>query len=166
MEDYLHDCEILNLFAFRNRRKILDNIVEAMGGNTLGYTNTTHNYIDTRSGILRKGAVSAEVGEQLIIPLNMRDGILLCIGKGNPDWNYSAPHGAGRLYSPSEAKRKFSMEQYEQAMQGVYTTRIGFNTMDEAPFAYKDMEEIMACIEPTVDVQERLIPIYNFKAGE
>lgn len=166
LEDYLHDCEILNNFAHNNRDTIIYNIVEAMGGEIYGFVDTVHNYIDTRTRILRKGAVSAEAGEQLVIPLNMRDGVLLCTGKGNPDWNYSAPHGAGRLYSRSEAKRRFSLTQYRQAMAGVYTTCVGLDTMDEAPFAYKDMHEIMDCIRPTVKIESRLIPIYNFKAGE
>ena len=108
------------------------------------------------AGVLRKGAVSAKAGEKLTIPLNMRDGILVRIGKGNEDWNCSAPHGAGRLYSRKQARRKFSLEQYEASMAGIYTTCVNFDTMDEAPFAYKDMEEIISCIQSTVTIEGRL----------
>ena len=163
---YLHDCAIINDFAAMNRRTIIRSIVKEMGGYIYKWNDTVHNYIDTDTGILRKGAVSAEFGQELTIPLNMRDGILVCIGKGNKDWNYSAPHGAGRLYSRGQAKRKFSLEQYEASMTGIYTTCVNFDTIDEAPFVYKDMEEIMTCIQPTVTVVKRLKPIYNFKAGE
>lgn len=166
LEHYLQDCVILNAFASDNRRMILETIVQAMGGEIENGINTTHNYIDTDARILRKGAVSAKAGEILVIPLNMRDGILLCMGKGNPEWNYSAPHGAGRLYSRSAAKRTFTVEEYAKAMEGVYTTCVGMDTLDEAPFAYKDMQEIMDCIKPTVTILDRLKPIYNFKAGE
>lgn len=166
MENYLRDCCILNQFATANRHTILKNIVHAMGGEIEAGTDTIHNYIDTESRILRKGSVSAKEGERLVIPLNMRDGVLLCRGKGNPEWNYSAPHGAGRLYSRRKAKDIFTVEQYAEAMAGVFTTCIGEDTLDEAPFAYKDMAEIMECITPTVDILERLEPLYNFKAGE
>lgn len=166
MMNYLKDCFILNAFARTNRRTILKNIVGAMGGEIEAAIDTIHNYIDTESCILRKGAVSAEAGERLVIPLNMRDGVLLCEGKGNPDWNWSAPHGAGRLYSRRKAKDTFTVDQYAEAMAGIFTTCIGEDTLDEAPFAYKDMAEIMDCITPTVTVKERLEPIYNFKAGE
>lgn len=166
MENYLCDCYILNKFARANRRTILERIVHAMGGEIEACTDTIHNYIDTESRILRKGSVSAKEGEYLVIPLNMRDGVLLCRGKGNPDWNFSAPHGAGRLYSRRKAKDTFTVEQYAEAMAGIYTTCVNEATLDEAPFAYKDMAEIMECITPTVGVVERLEPIYNFKAGE
>ena len=166
LEHYLHDCGILNAFASANRSAILRAIVGAMGGEIKNGISTTHNYIDTKARILRKGAVSAKAGEILVIPLNMRDGVLLCRGKGNPDWNNSAPHGAGRLYSRRAAKRAFTVEEYAKSMEGIYTTCIGLDTLDEAPFAYKDMREIMECIEPTVDILERLEPIYNFKAGD
>lgn len=166
MERYLHDCAILNMFAAANRRAILENIVRAMGGKIKKQHDTVHNYIDTESRILRKGSVSARLGESLVIPLNMRDGVLICQGKGNPDWNFSAPHGAGRLYSRRAAKATFTVEQYADAMAGIFTTCVGEDTLDEAPFAYKDMQEIMGCITPTVEILERLEPIYNFKAGE
>lgn len=166
LEHYLHDCAIINAFARTNRETIIHNILDEMGGFLFECHDTIHNYIDTTAGVLRKGAVSAKAGEKLTIPLNMRDGILVCIGKGNEDWNCSAPHGAGRLYSRKQAKRKFSLEQYEASMAGIYTTCVNFDTMDEAPFAYKDMEEIISCIQPTVFIEERLVPVYNFKAGD
>jgi RNA-splicing ligase RtcB len=166
LENYLHDCAILNAFAVANRQVILSRIVAAMGGRIEEEFDTVHNYIDTGSRILRKGAVSAEAGKLLAIPLNMRDGVLVCRGKGNPDWNHSAPHGAGRLYSRKAAKRAFTVEEYAKSMEGIFTTCIGLDTLDEAPFAYKDMREIMECIEPTVEILERLEPVYNFKAGE
>jgi RNA-splicing ligase RtcB len=166
MENYLHDCAILNAFARASRLTILGTIVEAMGGKIKEAHDTVHNYIDTEAGILRKGAVAARAGERLTIPLNMRDGVLICEGKGNPDWNYSAPHGAGRLYSRTAAKAAFTVEQYAAAMAGIYTTCVGPDTLDEAPFAYKDMQEIMECITPTVVILDRLTPVYNFKAGD
>lgn len=166
LERYLHDCAILNVFARTNRKTIIYNILDELDGFLLECHDTIHNYIDTTAGVLRKGAVSAKAGEKLTIPLNMRDGILVCIGKGNEDWNCSAPHGAGRLYSRKQARHKFSLEQYETSMDGIYTTCVNFDTIDEAPFAYKDMEEIISCIQPTVTVKERLVPIYNFKGGK
>lgn len=166
LENYLHDCAILNDFAVANRQVILSRIVYAMGGRIENEFDTVHNYIDTASRILRKGAVSAEAGKLLAIPLNMRDGVLVCRGKGNPDWNNSAPHGAGRLYSRKAAKQTFTVEEYAKTMEGIYTTCVGPDTLDEAPFAYKDMMEIMDLIEPTVEILERLEPVYNFKAGE
>lgn len=166
LEHYLHDCAIINAFARTNRETIIHNILDEMGGFLFECHDTIHNYIDTTAGVLRKGAVSAKAGERLTIPLNMRDGILVCIGKGNEDWNCSAPHGAGRLYSRKQARRKFSLEQYEASMAGIYTTCVNFDTMDEAPFAYKDMEEIISCIQPTVLIEKRLVPVYNFKAGD
>lgn len=165
LEDYLHDVEIMQKFANDNRHRILETIVKYMKGITKDEINTIHNYIDTKNNILRKGAVSAQKNELLVIPLNMRDGILICVGKGNPDWNYSAPHGAGRLYSRSKAKQLFSVEEYSKQMEGINTTCINENTLDEAPFVYKDFNEIMECIEPTVSILERIKPVYNFKAN-
>ncbi len=164
MRDYLHDVKIMQQFADANRRRIIDKIVWAMGGKVLSTINTIHNYIDVDEMILRKGSISAREGERVVIPLNMRDGILICEGKGNEDWNYSAPHGAGRLYSRSKAKEVFTMEEYKEAMQGIYTSCICEGTLDEAPFVYKDFEEIMEYIEPTVTIVERIKPIFNFKA--
>ena len=127
---------------------------------------TIHNYIDTEAMVLRKGAVSAQAGERLLIPINMRDGSLLCVGTGNEDWNCSAPHGAGRLMSRGEAKESFTVSEFKKQMAGVYTTSVGRGTLDECPMAYKGMEDILANIIPTAEVQEILRPVYNFKAGE
>ena len=127
---------------------------------------TIHNYIDTDSMILRKGAVAAEKGRKLLIPLNMRDGSLICIGKGNEDWNCSAPHGAGRLMSRKTARESLSMADYQKQMQGIWSTCIRPDTIDEAPMAYKDVEEILFHIEPTAQVVSRIRPVYNFKAAE
>ena len=126
---------------------------------------TIHNYIDTKDMILRKGAVSAQKGERFIVPINMRDGSLICIGKGNEDWNYSAPHGAGRLMSRSKAKEIISMNEYKDAMNGIYTTSVNDVTVDEAPQVYKPISEIMKAIEPTADIVKVVKPIYNFKAN-
>ena len=127
---------------------------------------TVHNYIDLEHMILRKGAVSAQAGEKLMIPMNMRDGCLLCRGKGNEDWNFSAPHGAGRLMNRAEVRQSFTLSQYKKEMQGIYSTSISRETLDESPMAYKPMEAIVSQIGPTVEVLERLKPVYNFKAGE
>ncbi len=127
---------------------------------------TIHNYIDTESMILRKGAVSARLGERLLIPINMRDGSLICTGKGNPDWNYSAPHGAGRILSRGQAKKRFTVEEFQETMGGIYTTSVNDETLDECPMAYKAMDEIMNNIKPTADIVKVIRPIYNFKAGK
>lgn len=165
MEDYLHDVAIMQQFANDNRFAMLSAITKAMGGTIREHINSIHNYIDTENMILRKGAISAKSGQLLVIPLNMRDGLLLCRGKGNADWNNSAPHGAGRLYSRSKAKEIFTVEEYAEQMQGIYSTCINESTLDEAPFAYKDYQEIMECVEPTVEIVDRFIPIFNFKAN-
>lgn len=165
LEHYLHDMRVCQHYAHWNRFSILNAILDAMHGNYTERIESMHNYIDTESKILRKGAISAQDGEKCVIPLNMRDGVLICRGKGNPEWNFSAPHGAGRLYSRSAAKAKFTVDQYREAMDGIYTTCVNQSTLDEAPFAYKDMDEIMRCIEPTVTIEQRLKPIYNFKAN-
>ena len=166
MEDYLHDVAIMQQFANDNRYAMLNAICKGMGGKIVQHISSIHNYIDVENRILRKGAISAQKDEILVIPLNMRDGLLVCKGKGNPEWNYSAPHGAGRLYSRSNAKKLFTVEEYEMEMEGIYSTCINEGTLDEAPFAYKDYREIMECIEPTVDILDRLIPIFNFKASD
>ena len=166
MDDYLHDVSIMQRFANDNRETMLLDIIGVMGGEVIEYVSSVHNYIDTQNMILRKGAISAKKDEILVIPLNMRDGLLFCKGKGNPEWNYSAPHGAGRLYSRSKAKEIFTVEEYEREMNGIFSTCINTSTLDEAPFAYKNYEEIMQCIEPTVEILDRLIPIFNFKTSE
>jgi len=127
---------------------------------------TIHNYIDTENMILRKGSVSAQAGEKLIIPINMRDGSLICTGKGNPDWNFSAPHGAGRLMSRGEAKQSFTVSEFKKQMEGIYTTSVSQGTLDECPMAYKGMNDILDNIGDTAEVNEIIKPIYNFKAGE
>ena len=166
LEDYLHDMAIVQKFAALNRQAIADEIVRGMKLDITETFSAVHNYIDLEHMILRKGAVSAQAREKLIIPMNMRDGCLLCVGKGNEDWNFSAPHGAGRLMSRTEVKQSFTLSQYKKAMQGIYTTSVNRETLDECPMAYKPMEAILSQIEPTVEVLERLTPIYNFKAGE
>jgi len=165
MRNYLFDIKILQKFADENRSTILQKIVKEMNGKIIEKINSIHNYIDISNMILRKGAISATKDEQLVIPLNMKDGLLVCKGKGNEDWNYSAPHGAGRLYSRSKAKETFSLEKYQKEMEGIFSTCISENTIDEAPFVYKDYKEIMECIEPSVEIMKRLLPIYNFKAN-
>ena len=137
-----------------------------MGWSPFSCFETIHNYIDLESNIVRKGAVSAKKGERLIIPMNMRDGSLICIGKGNEDWNCSAPHGAGRLMSRTKARETLSMSNFEHEMSGIYTTSVCENTLDEAPMAYKPMEEIVPHLEPTVTIERIIKPIYNFKASE
>lgn len=166
LEDYLYDMNICQQYATINRLTMADIILNAMSLHEISSFQTIHNYIDTDSKILRKGAISAEQGEMLIIPMNMRDGSLLCRGKGNPDWLFSAPHGAGRLMSRSKAKATLSMADFEESMKDVYTTSVCAETIDEAPMAYKPMQEIMDCITPTVEVLEVIKPIYNFKAKD
>ena len=167
--DYLDDMLRCQIFANENRKEILYEILRGIGiapyGSEYQQFTTMHNYISL-DGIIRKGAVSAEKGEKLIIPLNMRDGSLICTGKGNPDWNYSAPHGAGRLYSRSEAKKTFDISDYQKQMEGIYTTSVDESTLDECPVAYKPSQSIIDAIGPTVDIVKRIRPIYNFKAGE
>ncbi len=165
-ENYIHDMKIIQQYAMYNRQAMADDIVGALGLAVQESFTTIHNYIDTEAMILRKGAVSAKAGETLLIPINMRDGSLICTGKGNPDWNFSAPHGAGRLCSRFQAKKRFSMEQFKQAMGGIYTTSVNEETLDECPMAYKSMESIVGNIAPTADIVKVIKPIYNFKAGE
>lgn len=165
MDDYLSDMEIIQRYAEANRQAIAKAILKAMHIVPQEQFTTVHNYIDHESMILRKGAVSAKKGERLIIPMNMRDGSLVCVGKGNDDWNQSAPHGAGRLMSRSKARESISLGAYRETMRNVHSSCISYDTIDEAPFAYKDMKEIMGCIGPTCDVLEIIKPIYNFKAS-
>ncbi len=164
-DSYIHDMEIVRRFASLNRRVIADILLRGMKLKAAERFETVHNYIDTDKMILRKGAVSALEGEKLLIPINMRDGSLICVGKGNPDWNYSAPHGAGRLMSRSDAKHSFTVSQYKKEMSGIYTTSVSANTLDECPMAYKTMSDITDNITPTAEVISVIRPIYNFKAG-
>ena len=166
MEDYLHDINICQQFAKRNREKMSEILLEKTGLIAYESFQTIHNYIDVNNMILRKGSVSAKTGEKLLIPINMRDGSLICIGKGNEDWNCSAPHGAGRLMSRSSAFERLTMEEYEKQMEGIYTTCVNTATLDESPMAYKNMDEIVSNIEPTAEIIALIKPIYNFKAAE
>ena len=165
-EDYIHDMKIIQSFAMENRKAMAEIILSGMDLTPEEQFTTIHNYIDTENMILRKGAVSAQKGEKLLIPINMRDGSLICMGRGNPDWNCSAPHGAGRIMSRREAARSLSLEQYRSEMSGVYTTCVSQETIDEAPMAYKDMEQIIRHIGPTAEILKRIRPAYNFKAAE
>ena len=165
-DDYLHDMKLTQRFALLNRGAMLNEIVQGLGLTVRETISTVHNYIDTDAMILRKGAVSAQKGERLLIPINMRDGSLLCVGKGNADWNCSAPHGAGRLMSRHAAAAVFTVEEFRRSMEGIYTTSVGRDTLDECPMAYKDMSAIVDNIGPTAEIQTIIRPIYNFKAGE
>jgi RNA-splicing ligase RtcB len=165
-EDYIHDMHITQRYAVLNRKAMTDVILRGMGLTAVEEFTTIHNYIDTDPMILRKGSVSAKAGEKLLIPINMRDGSLICIGKGNEDWNCSAPHGAGRLMSRKDAFAKLSMEEYKTEMEGIYSTCVAEDTLDESPMAYKTMDEIVSQIGPTAEIVERILPIYNFKAAE
>ena len=164
LDDYLHDIEVCRRYACRNRELIAEILTQRVGIDMGESFHTVHNYIDTEGMILRKGAVSAKAGEMLLIPINMRDGSLICRGKGNADWNFSAPHGAGRILSRSDALTRLTMSEYEKEMAGVYTTSVHPDTLDESPMAYKPLDEITRNIQPTVDIVSRIKPIYNFKA--
>lgn len=166
LDNYIHDMNIAQEYAMWNRKAIIDMIVEELGLTVIDQFTTIHNYIDTDAMILRKGAVSAKKGEKLIIPINMRDGSLICIGKGNSDWNYSAPHGAGRLMSRTAAKQQFSVSEFEDQMQDIYTTSVNKSTLDECPMAYKNIDDIVNNIGDTVEITKIIKPIYNFKASE
>ena len=166
-DDYLHDMKIAQNYAKINREGIAEIILREFFGEKLDdfqHFHTIHNYIDFRDNITRKGAISAYEGEDLLIPINMREGSLLVRGKGNADWNFSAPHGAGRLRSRRDAKENTSLEEFRSLMEGIYSTSVHEGTLDESPFAYKPLEEILQRLDETVEVVERIIPIYNFKA--
>ncbi|MBR2832332.1 MAG: RtcB family protein [Oscillospiraceae bacterium] len=165
LEDYLHDVELCQRFARRNREKMAEILLQRSGLTAEGAFHTIHNYIDTEEMILRKGAIAAHKGEKVLIPINMRDGSVLAVGKGNPEWNFSAPHGAGRVMSRTAARANLDMEEYRREMAGVYTTSVNEATIDEAPMAYKSLEDIIGVIRESVDVIEVLKPIYNFKAN-
>lgn len=171
-DDYIHDMQLTQQHAAINRKCIADTIITKMDLHSVSKDccydencfDTIHNYIDCDNMILRKGSVSAELGEWLIIPMNMRDGSLICIGKGNPDWNYSAPHGAGRIMSRSQAKDRVNLDDFKESMKGIYSTSVCASTIDESPFVYKPMQEIMDNIKDTVEIVDIIKPIYNFKA--
>ncbi len=165
-KQYIHDMQIVQKFALINRMAMMDEIIKGMNLHPEERFATIHNYIDTENLILRKGAVSAQKGEKLIIPINMRDGSLICTGKGNKDWNYSAPHGAGRLMTRSQAKQSFTVSEFKKTMNGIFTTSVNQGTLDECPMAYKSMNDIVDNIGDTVDICDVIKPIYNFKAGD
>lgn len=162
---YLHDVEICQRFARRNREKMAEIILERANMTAIESFHTIHNYIDTEEMILRKGAIAAHAGEKVLIPINMRDGSVIAIGRGNLEWNYSAPHGAGRIMSRTKAKETLNMEMYKEAMKGIYTTSVNEQTIDEAPMAYKSKEDIIDVIRESVDIREIMKPVYNFKAS-
>lgn len=165
-DDYIYDMKLVQRFAALNRQAMVGEIMKGMKLHEEERFTTVHNYIDTETMVLRKGAVSAKAGETLLIPINMRDGSLICTGKGNADWNQSAPHGAGRLMSRAEAKRQFTVAAYKKEMEGVFSTSVDKDTLDECPMAYKPMEDILRQIGPTAEVRKVIKPIYNFKAAE
>ena len=165
LEDYLYDVEICQRFARRSRERMAEIILGRLGIEVVDAFHTIHNYIDTDEMILRKGAIAAHEGEKVLIPINMRDGSVLAIGKGNEDWNFSAPHGAGRIMSRTAAKERLDMDEYRREMAGVYTTSVNEATLDEAPMAYKSLADIIDVISESVDIIEVLKPIYNFKAN-
>ena len=166
MNDYLHDIIIIQDFATENRDLIAKQIIEYMNFDVEETFCTIHNYIDVDSMILRKGSISAKLGEKVLIPMNMRDGSLICIGKGNDDWNQSAPHGAGRLMSRGAAKANINLDDYKESMKDIWTTSVNEATIDESPMAYKPMESIIENIADTVDIVDIIKPVYNFKASD
>lgn len=161
---YLNDMSIAQKYAELNRRAMVDVIVSNMGWEVVDSFSTIHNYIDMEHMILRKGAISAQKGERVIIPMNMRDGSIIAYGKGNPDWNYSGPHGAGRLMSRSKARKTVSMKEFQQAMKGIWSTSVKKSTLDESPFVYRDMDEIIKNTKDTIEIAQIIKPVYNFKA--
>lgn len=164
-ERYIHDMKIIQEYARLNRQAMLDEIIKGMKLHVVEQFTTIHNYIDTDDMVLRKGAVSAKAGEKLLIPINMRDGSLICVGRGNDDWNQSAPHGAGRLMSRAAAKESFTVSEFKKQMSGIYTTSVNSSTLDECPMAYKGIDDIIDNIGDTVEITKIIKPIYNFKAG-
>ena len=158
--------EICQRFARRNREKMAEILLERTGIAGGKAFHTIHNYIDTEEMILRKGAIAAHAGEKVLIPINMRDGSVLAVGKGNAEWNYSAPHGAGRIMSRRAAKEQLNLEEYRETMKGIYTTSVNESTLDEAPMAYKSLEDIIDVIRESVDIIDVMKPIYNFKASD
>ena len=165
-ENYYHDVAIAQKYASESRKVMLQAIVHFLGISfeEANFWETIHNYVDIENMILRKGSISAQRNERVLIPINMRDGSIIAVGKGNPDYNYSAPHGAGRLMSRGRAKEEIPMDLYEESMEGIYTSCICESTLDESPFAYKDIDTILQNIADTVEVEKIIKPIYNFKA--
>lgn len=165
-EAYLHDMAICQKFAVENRKQIANIIVDQMGWSVVNSFETIHNYVELETNMVRKGAISAKLGEMVLIPINMRDGCIIGVGKGNEDWNQSAPHGAGRLMSRSEAKKRISLDDFTETMEGIYSTSVNQSTIDESPMAYKNIEDILRFIGDTVEVVKIIKPIYNYKATE
>ena len=165
LADYIHDMKLVQRFAVLSRQAMAREILEGLGLHPAYLFTTIHNYIDTERRILRKGSVSAQKGERLLIPINMRDGALICVGRGNPDWNCSAPHGAGRLLSRTAAQGTLSLDAFQRQMRGIYTTCVSQSTLDESPMAYKGIDAILSQIGPTAEVVTRIRPVYNFKAS-
>lgn len=165
LNEYLSDVEICQTFARRNREKMAEMILEMTGMTAVEAFHTVHNYIDTDEMILRKGAIAAHAGEKVLIPINMRDGSIIAAGRGNPEWNYSAPHGAGRLMSRMQAKDKLSLDDYRASMEGIYTTSVNEGTIDEAPMAYKSIDDIIGDVRDSVDIIDIMKPVYNYKAS-
>ena len=166
LEEYLYDVKICQQFAKRSRELMAEIIIDRVGLTAGEGFHTIHNYIDTEEMILRKGAIAAHDGEKVLIPINMRDGSVLAIGKGNPEWNYSAPHGAGRLMSRTKAKESLDMEEYKAEMSGVYSTSVNEATLDESPMAYKSLDDIIDVIKETVNIVDIMKPVFNFKASD
>ena len=166
LEDYLHDVEICQRFARRSREKMAEILLARTGMTGTEAFHTIHNYIDTEEMILRMGAIAAHAGEKVLIPINMRNGSVIAIGKGNPEWNFSAPHGAGRIMSRTKAKEAIDLAAYKAAMEGIYTTSVNESTLDEAPMAYKSLDDIIDVIRDSVDIIDIMKPVYNFKAGD
>ena len=167
--DYINDMKCMQQFAFWSRKAMMEEIIRGLGileKDILCSFTTIHNYIDTDNMILRKGAVSAQKGELILIPMNMRDGSLICVGKGNPDWNYSAPHGAGRLMSRKKAMKDLSLEKFKKEMKGIYSSTVVKETLDESPMAYKPMKSIIENIAPAAEITKIIKPVFNFKAAE
>lgn len=173
MQDYLHDLQIVQTYASLNREIMMSELIKGMKWKVLDTYECIHNYVDTRdttldllhSPILRKGAISAQLGEKVIIPINMRDGIILGTGLGNTDWNISAPHGSGRIMKRDDVKNSFTVSSFKSEMKGIYTSCINKDTLDEAPFAYRRTNDILEVISDTVKVTNIITPVYNFKAG-
>ena len=165
-DNYLHDMEIMQRYAALNRQTIRDCILDGLKLHEAEFFTTVHNYIDLEHGILRKGSVSARAGERLLIPLNMRDVAMICVGLGNDDWNQSAPHGAGRLFSRSQAESSFTLSAFKKSMEGIYTSTVSQDTLDECPMAYKDPQTIISAIGDTVRIEKQIRPIYNFKSSD
>jgi RNA-splicing ligase RtcB len=167
--EYLEDMGIAQLYAIRNRETILRTLVDGyfkQDYNKAEKISSIHNYINFQDKIIRKGAISAHAGEKILIPLNMRDGVAICMGKGNADWNFSAPHGLGRLYSRNKAKSELSMDEYKSEMSGIWTSCISRDTLDEAPMAYKNPDDVLGAITDTAEILKIIKPVYNFKAGK